>query len=249
LAAAVAAAAAATAGLVAVFGGTRIAHAGVIMDLRAVGLNGGPLPPSWGAKEIDPDAGDVVTLDLFAVVSGTNGLNDESFQSAHGAVISSGSLLGNLAGGPLAPFNASGSQNGSVQDLDGDTDLDIGVAPNGGTPTTGYFVARSSIMEATTPVGPGTGEIRVARFTWTMTGNSGDVFFNFVRRANASGGNIITAAVWSEDGGIPKNPTLSPYGSGTPVHVIIPEPASVATAAAAVSSLRLLARRGRRARV
>jgi hypothetical protein len=89
----------------------------------------------------------MVTLDLFAIVSGTNGVNDEGFQLAQGAIISSGGLLGNLSGGPVSPFNSSGFQNGSQQDLDADGDLDIGVAPNGGTPTTGYFVARSATMQ------------------------------------------------------------------------------------------------------
>src|SRR6187431_1085467 len=103
------------------------AHAGLMMDLRAVAINGQPLPPGFDAKHVDvPAPGDTITLDLFAVVTGTNGINDERITSAHGSVRSTGAVLGNFFGGTVAPFSDAGSQNGSVQDIDGDTDLDVG---------------------------------------------------------------------------------------------------------------------------
>jgi hypothetical protein len=218
------------------------AEATLIIDVRATSLNGNSLAEPKG---VFVATGDVVTLGLFARVSGTNGVNDETLQSAHGAIISSGSLLGNLAGGPVAPFNGSGSQNGSVQDLDADGDLDIGVAPNGGTPTTGFFIARSSQQESNgTVVDANTREFQIGQVSFTVTGVAGTTFINFVRRANASGGNIITSGVWAVDGTV-KNPTGDTMGSGSPV-VINPDPEPSALTLAAVTGLGLLARRSRR---
>jgi hypothetical protein len=213
-----------------------------MMDLRAVQLNGQPLTAFNTAKEVTVAVGDTITLDLFAIVSGTNGLNDEQVALAHGSVLSVGALLGNLSGGPVAPFTGLGSQSGSVQDIDGDGDLDIGVAPNGGTPVIGYFVARTNAPVSGTPISANASEVRVGSFNFTMTGGNPEAFINFVRRANASGGNITTAGVWFEDE-VPKNPTVSPLTVGTPVHAVVPEPASVATTAAGLASLGLLARR------
>jgi hypothetical protein len=214
---------------------TPSAHAGLMMDLRAVALNGVPMAPT---KQVLVGPGDVLTLDLFAVITGTNGLNDEATQNMHGSLRSSGTLLGNLSGGRVAPFNAAGSQDGSQQDIDGDTDLDIGAPAGAPSAGDGYFIARSDVLTDGVTISPNTEEVRVGTFNWTVTGTSGDYFLNFVRRTNASGGNISTAAVWREDG-LAKNPTLSPYTVGAPV--VMPEPAGVAVAA--IASLGLLARR------
>jgi len=233
-------AAAAAVGL-AGFGAAQSADASLIVDVRATAINSIPTIPG-GLKEVAVAGnGDTVTLTLFARVSGTNGTNDETIQSVHGSVITSGSLLGNLAGGGFGNFaTGSGAQAGSVQDLDADGDLDIGVAPNGGTPTTGYFVARSNVQENGTTLDANSEEIAVGQFTFTVTNATGETFANFVRRANASGGNITTSGVWAVDGAV-KNPTFDTLGSGSPVHIVVPEPTSLALAG--IASLGLLARR------
>ena len=219
------------------------ADASLIIDLRATALNGQPLSAGNTPKDIQVGTGDTVTLALFGVVSGTNGVNDEGLTSVHGSIISMGSLRGNLAGGTVAPFSDSGSQNGSVQDLDGDGDLDIGVAPNGGTPTTGYFIARAAALQTNgTVVNANTEEFQIGQFTFTVTGSSGELMINFVRRANASGGNITTAGVWAVDG-FAKSPVLDTFVAGPPVGV--PEPSSAAVAAAALGLLPRRQNRGR----
>jgi hypothetical protein len=228
--------------------GSAPAQAGLIIDLRATAVNGQPLAGTNTPKQLGGLApGDFVTLGLFARVSGTNGVSDEGLTSVHGAMISDNSaffdrMFGNLAGGAIAPFADSGSQNGSVQDLDGDGDLDIGVTPNGGTPTTGYFIARASALQTNgTVIDANTKEFQVGQFTFTVSPGGSDTFINFVRRANAAGGNITTAGVWSVDG-VARNPTSDSFGSGTPVAILfVPEPS--AAASAAVVALGLLARR------
>src|SRR6185436_7324378 len=93
------------------------------------------------SKEVTFTSGNgTVVIAAFARVSGTNGINDEQIQMAHGSLSSVGALLGNLSGSVVAPFNGSLFQNGSVQDIDGDTDLDIGST---GTTSVGKFVARA----------------------------------------------------------------------------------------------------------
>jgi hypothetical protein len=236
-------AAAASAALTA-FGGAR-ANADGLIDLRAVALNGQPIAGGNTTKNVYvSSAGEQVTVDVFARISGTNGVNDEGFTSIHGSFISSGSLLGSLAGGPVAPFRDSGFQDGSVQDLDGDTDLDVGVTPNGGTPTTGYFIARASALQTNgTVLDANTEEFRIGQLTFTVGGSSGDTFLNFYIRANASGGNVTTASLWSEDGS-PAKALTHPYSTGAPVRIVVPEPGSAAAAAgAALAGVGLHARR------
>jgi hypothetical protein len=216
-------------------GGSR-ADADLVVDLRAVALNGLPLSGSNNAKTVfvSGQPGDVVTLDLWGVVSGTDGFNNEGLVSAHGSVISPGSLLGNIVGGPVAPFADSGSQNGSSQDIDSDGDLDVGVVPNGGTPGTGWFIARAAALQTNgTRTDANTEEFRIGQFTFTVTGGTSDTFVSYFRRANAAGGNIVTSAVWSQDGAA-MDPVLRPYRVGAPVH-IVPEPAAASTVATAAA--------------
>jgi hypothetical protein len=118
-----------------------------------------------------------------------------------------GQLLGNLAGGPVPPFTGSTSHGGSVQDLDGDTDLDIRCDAGLDVHLELLFSPDPTRRPPVTPVDANSGEVRVAGLNFSLTGNVGDTFINFVRRTNSAGGNIATAAVWVQDGA-PKNPPL-----------------------------------------
>ena len=74
--------------------------------------------------------GQVVNLQLWAVVTGTdNPGNQDGFQEVIGSIISthtaSGSVHGNLAATVVDPFDDTASQNGAIQDLNGDGDLDV----------------------------------------------------------------------------------------------------------------------------
>ena len=240
-------AAAAAAGL-AGLGTAQQSDASMIVDIRATHVNGLAIAGGPSKEVAVAGPGDTVTLALFARVSGTNGSNtDEFITSAQGNIVSSGNLLGNLSGSVVAPFNNTGHQNGSNVDLDGDTDLDIG-APLGstGTAALGYFGARGGASPTPTPanipVDANTGEVQIGQFTFTAGGSGAETFVNFVRRSTATGGNQSTAGVWFEDGTQnAKNPLNAQMGSGTPVHIVVPEPTGLALAG--VAGLGLLRRR------
>lgn len=68
-----------------------------MLDLRAAGVNGVMFPTP--TKYVGVLPGDTVHLRLYAVISGTNGVNDEQVHNLFGSVISTGSLLGNMSGG------------------------------------------------------------------------------------------------------------------------------------------------------
>ena len=219
---------------VAGFGSSR-ADAGLFMDLRVL-----PSDPNYLTDHSFAlsSPGDTVTLGLFAQVTGTNGVNDELFQSVYGLVNSSGGIKGNLSGGYLPAFFTPGSsQNGSVLDWDSDGDLDIGLSPtNSGQ--TGKFAGRSPSPVPMPSLG---GAVQVGQFLWTATDVAGGfVNISFTLR-NSNGANLSQAALWFEDSSsISKSPTLSSASVGPGV-VNGPEPSAVS--AAALVSIGLLKRR------
>lgn len=120
------------------------AQASLNIDLRATAVNGQPLSVGQTIRLIPAvNVGDVISFDVFAVVTGTNGsLTDDRFISVSGSMRSGpyGShprTLGNLAvdivrtttdtgGNQIPGFDGNGFSVGLQQDLDGDGDLDVG---------------------------------------------------------------------------------------------------------------------------
>ena len=228
------------------------ADAGLIIDLRAVAINGVPIPDQ---KHVSPNGpGDVVSIQIFARVYGSDAVNDEGLQSISGSIYSNGELLGNLINAAtVAPFNALGSQNGSQQDIDSDGDLDIGSIPNGARPATNslYFLPRSaSVQDGSngtlngTPI-PGTNpaaeEWLVGTVNFIVTGGNGMTWIDFVRRRLPNGENDIATSVWFEEGAL-RNGT-SPYDTNPVLIGAIPEPSGLALTG--LAALGLLARRKR----
>jgi len=219
------------------FGASK-ADASLLIDVRATGAT------TAGAGVVDPknvvlaNVGDTVTLGVFASASGTDGINNETFQTIFGLLNTSGDIKGNLSGGYTPAFFTSGaSQNGSVLDWDSDGDLDIGLSPTNSS-VTGKFGARSLSPTAMPSLG---GAVQVGEFVFTATASGVQTNANFTIRNN-NGGNVAAAALWFEDGGtISKNPTLSPASIGSPVAITIPEPASLGLMA--LASVGLLGRR------
>jgi hypothetical protein len=223
------------------------ANAGLMVDLRAVSVNGQPLSGGSNAKFVEVVGGDVVTIDIVAVTSGTNALNDEMFQSVVGVFRSStGGLLGNMSTSTTAQFSSSGAQNGVPADVDGDGDLDIGQGPNTANADAGtVFSARSAVQEEGTiiPGNPGAESFLIGQMTFTVGGsaNAGQAtVLDFLNRKNVNGTNNLQYGNWIEDGA-PRNPTNGLVSGGSLQIAAVPEPASLALAA--VASLGLLARR------
>jgi MYXO-CTERM domain-containing protein len=247
---------------VAGIGAAQHADASLIIDLRATAVNGLAIPAS---KDVTVEAGNTVTMSIFAQVSGTNAANDDTVQSVAGNIVSTGGLLGNLSAAPtntgsgLFNFRGNGAQNGATQDLDADGDLDVGTPMNNQN-VTQFFNARSN-----GPVTPGTvlsasqAEVLIGRVTFTVgAGADGETFVNFVNRVENNGTPATEGAVWFQDGGFdgdgnvqsvnPFNPTVAGavFDRGSAVRLsVIPEPTGLALAG--VAGLGLLARRRKNA--
>jgi PEP-CTERM motif len=141
------------------------ANAGLVIDVRAIGVSAGGTLNS--GKDVTAAPGVTVTMGVYARISGTNATqnigdldgngdandtqNDDSLNIVTGSYTSTGLLAGNLSANAagqgvnyntrVAPFNGPGSINGIGTDFDSDGDLDIGAV---GTDPTNMFVARAA---------------------------------------------------------------------------------------------------------
>lgn len=151
--------------------------------------------------------GQVVNFDVWATATGADAtITNDGVQTLFGSFYSTnvggGAALGTLKATVVAPFDGSASTGGEQLDLDGDGDLDVGVAPNS-TVTGGVFVARANTMTTTGGVAVSKGQsFKVATLTFTVTkllsGNGAYTTIKFVPRV--SGNPVSVNAVWQEDG-------------------------------------------------
>jgi hypothetical protein len=229
----------------------------VIIDVRAVSktaAGGGPFPVANPKFVTDVLPGDVVTFEIFATVTGTNGVDDEGLQGINGAIRSStGGYRGHLQGQLVAPFNGLSSSVGTTIDVDSDGDLDVS-GPNpelaGGywnpRNVTGYSTDGTRVGEGETfLIGRATFTPDPAAFQWGETTE-----INFFQHRTSTGGNSIAFGTFLIDNnaGGPRNPTNTPISSAGGVIIdtgALPEPGGVALAT--IGALGLLARRKKNA--
>ena len=195
---------------------------------------------SDNSKSVNVHVGDVVTLNVYGIVTGANGTADDGVQSATGSFVSTltgnGAAIGNFAAAsPVSPFN-SGSTNGLVQDLNGQPGLDVGSS----TTTADYVFFHAGALQVSANANP---KFLLGTLEWTVTSipAGGTTELNFLPRS------INTGAVWREDG-VNKNPTTGTFMAGAPVVVSVPEPGTLGLFGVIAASL-LMSRRKRAASV
>src|SRR5262249_7724594 len=130
------------------------------VDLRATGTSSGVVLDSKHVL-FTGGIGGTVQMDIWAVVGGgTNGMNDEWVSWLHGSFLSSyGGLLGDLSASVVHGWDNVGAGNGTQQDLDGDTDRDVG--SNDDSSPAFFFRAQRG---QDTPLLP---EAKVGNLIWT----------------------------------------------------------------------------------
>jgi len=179
-----------------------------------------------GSKSIElSNIGQVVNLQVWAEITDPqNQPTEDGLQDLAGSFLGTnvgpGPVAGNLAATLVSPFNYIASQNGTVQDLNGDGNLDVG--SNNNSSVTNFFYARSQFLETSssgTIVGNAL-EFEIGTLTYTVThlNYGGETDINFRPRGPAAD---TIAAVWQEDGqGL--NDTTGTFTAGAPFVVTAP---------------------------
>jgi len=215
------------------------ANAALVIDVRAVSATGSTVVQN--AKTVRAGGvGDVITFNVFAVVTGANGDQaDDGILSFAGSFLSGdaglGAVRGSLSAARSAAMLGSGGSNGLVQDLDGDGDLDVG--SNNNSNAANFFSARSK--DAPTP------QFGMETLSGTLTMTIGQLIAggsNDLTNVNFRPRTSSTSGSWFEDG---SQITSSAYSAGANVQILgnVPEPMSLGVAG--LVGLGLLRRRNR----
>jgi len=216
--------------------GASAAEAGLVLDLQLAG----------GGKERLVNPGDTVQLQLYGVVTGTDGVDNETLYNVFAVLRSStGGLLGNFSPGQIVPPYDKGPFTGGVaMDVDGDSDLDIGSTTGAGTPSpvSTFLFARADPTLGPVPgvrEGANSERFLLANIQFHVTGGGLETLLN-AHRAPVAG--LTIAGNYQQDGAAGVT-TAAGITSGDPVRLFIPEPTTMGLAA--VGALGLLARRRR----
>jgi hypothetical protein len=168
--------------------------------------------------------GQTVTLVVQAVISGTsstNGIQDAT-SSFLSSATASGAVAGSLSAALSPTYTANGAQDGTVTDLNGDGNLDVG--SNNNSDIAGFFNARASFMQTGGFVNGDTTFFVLGTLTYTVTSlNSGAAVDINARVRDVTAG--AYGAVW-EEAGQEENNTTSDLLVGAPV--VITETAGAA---------------------
>jgi Ca2+-binding RTX toxin-like protein len=171
------------------------------------------LKTASGGKTVNiTSVGQVVNLDVWAVVTGSNNTAaDDGFQWAHGSFLSSdvggGAAAGTLSASVVGPFTATSFQDGTQADLDGDGDLDVG-SNNDASPDN-YFVARADGIQSGQDPAPAEFRIGTVSFVVSSLKSGTSTNINFRPRQDDAG------AGWVEDYIDAAHPNFKDPSNGT----------------------------------
>ncbi len=184
------------------------------------------LQTTSGATSAVVTAGQVLTLDVIATVTGADGTAaNDGLQDVEGSFLSTSvgasSVAGNLAvTAATAPFNALGSELGTAHDLNGDGRIDVGSTDTSSTLVGDYFFARASGMQTGGVVSGATMAFTVATVTYTVTSlnGGGQTNIGFSPRDTSRQPGVV-AAVWMDGSAGTSNETTGTFRAGSPFRV------------------------------
>jgi uncharacterized protein (DUF2141 family) len=173
------------------------------------------------------NVGQTLTIEEWATITGSTtatSSNDQVWDS-YGSVIStkskSTSIDGNLSAATVTQY-AYNQQDGKVQDLNGDGNLDVG--SNSPSDVEDYVFVRSPNMPGTFSGDSVSYELATFTYTVTSLAQGGSTSINFVLPTAAPGGGY--SAVWYQDGaGFNSSSDPTGYQVGAPI--VISDPSIV----------------------
>jgi len=209
------------------------AQAGLVLDLRLA---------DGGGKFKFVSQGQVVPLQLFGIVQGTDGIDNETLYNVFAVLRSStGGLLGDFSPAVIqSPFNTGPYQSGLPFDVDSDGDLDLG---RPFTPSTYLFARADPSLPSPqgTRIGLNDEEFLLAALSYTIGASSGASEVNAYRAPVAG---LTEGADFIQDG--IRGTGIS---SGIAVSLVIPEPSMLGVIGMCLPALRLCRRSCHFARV
>ena len=190
------------------------ATASFVWDLRVTARNGVALNGADTAKAVSVVAGDVLTIDMFAMVTGLNVSVDEGFQSGLGKIIGTGNGVAGNLGAPVLSTNFAAGAIGTVQDLNADGFMDIGSTAVTTTSTVGNmfprFITNAQFDQTGNSINGSLGkEFDLFHFTYTVVNAaSGTASIQWTQQLTT----IINSAIFLVDNG-----NVTSKNIGTPV--------------------------------